>query len=62
MKKIKDVLGVVLTDDNSVDWGGTDGPAETVADFMNYCDNLNVNDSIEDLNKELVSVGIMPLK
>ena len=62
MKKIKDVLDVVLTDDNNVNWGGTDGPNETVADFMNYCDNLDVNGSIEDLNKELVSVGIMPLK
>lgn len=61
MKKIKDVLNVVLVDDNSVSWGGTDGLNETVADFMNYCDNLTVNDSIEELNKELVSVGILPL-
>lgn len=62
MKKIKDVLSVVLTDDNNINWVGVDGPVETVADFMEYCDNLNVNDSIEDLNKELVSVGIMPLQ
>ena len=61
MKKIKDVLNVVLVDDNNVSWGGTDGLNETVADFMNYCDNLTVNDSIEELNKELVSVGILPL-
>lgn len=62
MKKIKDVLNVVLTDDNNVILSGVDGPVETVSDFMKYCNNLNVNDSIEDLNKELVSVGFMPLK
>ena len=61
MKKIKDVLNVVLTDENNVNLSGVDGPVEIVADFMKYCDNLNVNDSIEDLNKELISVGIMPL-
>ena len=61
MKKIKDVLNVVLNDENNVNLSGVDGPVEIVADFMKYCDNLNVNDSIEDLNKELISVGIMPL-
>lgn len=61
MKKIKDVLNVVLTNDNNVILSGVDGPVETVADFMKYCDNLSVDDSIEDLNKELISVGFMPL-
>ena len=62
MKKIKDVLSVVLTDDNNINWVGVDGPVETVADFMKYCDNLDVDDSIEDLNKELILVGVMPLQ
>ena len=62
MKKIKDVLNVVLTDDNNVILCGVNGPVETVADFMKYCNNLSVNDSIEDLNKELVSVGFMSLQ
>ena len=61
MKKIKDVLNVVLTNDNNVILSGVDGPVETVEDFMKYCDNLSVDDSIEDLNKELISVGFMPL-
>lgn len=62
MKKIKDVLNVVLTNNNNVILSGVDGPVETVADFMKYCDNLSVDDSIEDLNKELISVGFMPLQ
>ena len=60
MKKIKDVLNVVLTDDSS-DFGGICEPGETVKDFLIYSD-LRPNDSLEELNKELQTCGINRVK
>ena len=61
MKKVKDVLNVVLEDDNSP-YGGIAFESETVDDFMHDAIMLNENDYVSELNKLLVECGIKELK
>ena len=56
MKTIKDVLNIVLKDDET-EMGGIEYPGETVSNFIQYTD-LNLNDSIDLLNEELKDSGI----
>lgn len=59
MKKIKDVLNVVLQDDITP-YGGTEFSGETVQDFIEYTE-LDENDNINDLNETLEECGIKAL-
>lgn len=59
MIKIKDVLDVVLEDDETP-YGGTEFLGETVKDFLNYTE-LTGMDSIDELNTALKECGIKPL-
>lgn len=59
MIKIKDVLDVILKDDNQTT-GGISHTTETVEDFIMDTD-LKPTDSLEALNRELKLCGIQPV-
>ena len=59
MIKIKDVLDVVLEDDETP-YGGTEFLGETVRDFIGYTELIGM-DSVQELNKALKECGIKPL-
>lgn len=58
--KICDVLGYVLEDDNT-SFGGTAFEGETVEDFIETT-LLSKNNSVEELNEQLVACGIIPIE
>lgn len=59
-KLIKDVLNVVLEDDNT-ECGGTSFNGETVADFIEDAD-LTQEQSVKELNKALKECGIKEIE
>lgn len=59
-KLIKDVLNVVLQDDNA-EYGGTSFNGETVADFIGEI-GLTQEQSVKELNKALKECGIKEIE
>lgn len=60
MKKIKEVLNVILEDDDSLE-GGISFVGETVKDFINEVE-IDENDDISVLNEHLKECGIKPIR
>lgn len=69
-RKVKDVLGYELQDDDTP-YGGTSFAGETVADFIGYdeetgefddsCSVKSLDEDLTALNKDLVACGIKPI-